>query len=247
MRPVLFQLGPVAIQSYGTMLLLALILGYFIAVREARRRGISPESFTDFVIYAFLTGLVTARLLYVLLSLNEFLHHPISVLYIHQGGLSIHGGLAGGILAGIFFTRRRRIPFWRLADVCAPSLILGQAVGRVGCFLNGDSWGILTNLPWGVYTRYVSGLRHPVQLYEAVLNLLLFTFLWWFRPKARREGQVFFYYVAGYSSIRFGVEFVRDSAMLTPHLSVAQAASFVLAALALGANAWLARRRVKAA
>ncbi len=232
MRPVLFRLGPLAFYAYGSMLALGLLIGLYVAAREGKRRGVDPGAVVDFGIYAFLAGLVLSRAIYVLMHLQEYLAAPVRILHIHEGGLALHGGVAGGIVVGLVYARRRGIPFWRLADIAAPSLALGTALARVGCFLNGCCYGRLTDVPWAVLTRYAPGLRHPAQLYEGILVGLLFLVLWGFRLRARREGDVFLLYVALYSAIRFGVEFTREVEMLTPYLSVTQAVSLLLIVLA---------------
>ncbi|MDQ7795000.1 MAG: prolipoprotein diacylglyceryl transferase [bacterium] len=241
MRPELFRLGPLTFHSYGAMLALGILAGVYVAGREARRRGIDPAIIVDFAIYGILAGLLVSRLLYVGTHLSEYLADPIRMLYIHEGGLSLHGGVIGGALVGIVYARRVRLPFWQLTDIAAPALPLATGITRIGCFLNGCCYGVPTSLPWGVYTRYAFGLRHPTQIYEAVLTGLLFWLLWRFRHRARWDGQVFLLYVAIYSAIRFGVEAFREVAMLTPWLSVAQAAS--LAFFTLAAGIWLWRQR----
>ncbi len=241
MYPVVLHIGQISVYSYGLMLSIAIIVGTFLAMREAKRVGWEPGLVVDFIALAVLGGLVGSRLVYVALDPGLFLKEPWRVFFLQEGGLSLHGAVLGGVLVGIWFTRKHGIAFWKLADICAPSLALGTAIARIGCFLNGCCYGLPTGGAWGVLTRYAPGLRYPTQLFESALSLVLFFFLWKFRERTRFPGQLFFGYLLGYSLIRFGVEFFRASQAFSAWLTVAQVASLGIAAAALLIMGFLAR------
>lgn len=224
------------------MFALAFIVGTWVAAKEAQRRGYNPGIVVDLAAYSVVSSLIGARLLYVLLDPSEFMENPWRVLFITEGGLSLHGGVLGVMLMGIWFSRRYKVPFWGFADIVAPSVPLGTAITRIGCFLNGCCYGVLTRVPWASFTRLASGPRHPTQLYEMLLDLVLFVYLWRERDRIAFPGALFLDYVVGYSIIRFVVEYWRDVPHITPYLSVAQGASLGIIALAYLLGKFLKRK-----
>jgi phosphatidylglycerol:prolipoprotein diacylglycerol transferase len=207
------QIGNFTLRSYGALFALAILVGWVVARQEARRKGF-PEATTEkFFTLAVVTGIVGARLDYILFSDPvAYLRHPGAIFALWQGGLAVQGGLIGGIVAAVWFTQHYRLSFWNFADAFAPGLILGQAIGRLACFLNGDAYGRPTTLFWGVtFTdqRSMAPLNiplHPTQLYEMAWNLLLFGFLWNIRKRTSYPGQLFLFYAAFYSLGRFVIE-----------------------------------------
>ncbi|MBI4841356.1 MAG: prolipoprotein diacylglyceryl transferase [candidate division NC10 bacterium] len=164
-----------------------------------------------------------------------FLEDPLGVLAIWRGGLAIHGALLAGAATAIWYVRRHGLSFWRLADTLEPSVILGQAIGRFACLLNGDAYGIPTTLPWGVTFTNPEAMAplgvplHPTQLYEMSLNLILFGLLWWWRTRVRFDGQLFLLYAGGYGIIRFIVENFRgDQLQYAGGISAAQTLSLLV-------------------
>lgn len=241
MRPILFQIGSIPIYSYGFMLSVAILVGVVLAAREAKRRHWDVERLMDFYLFAIVVGLLTSRLLYVALDWQFYRAHPIHMLYLWEGGLSLHGAILGGALVAVWHSWRWRWSFWELADISAPSLALGTAIARVGCFMRGCCYGIPTDLPWGINTVLASGLRHPTQIYESLLVLGMFFLLWALRRRVRVPGGLFLLYVIMYSSIRFVVEFWRASVHIAGWLTVAQLASILLVCFALLVYIWRAR------
>jgi len=238
--PVMLRVGPVELYSYGLMLALAFLAGVAVATAESKRRGLHPEELTDLFLVTAVMAVLSARLLHVALSWDLYAGSPWQVLSVWEGGLSIHGGVAGGLVTGWWFARRRHLPYLVLADATAPGLILGTAIGRLGCFLNGCCYGVVTAGWWGTRTRYAPGWRHPTQLYELVLALGLFAFLWSRRRLPVRSGRLFFMYVAGYAGIRLVVEAFREVDGYLGRLTYAQAVSLLLLAVA---GAFLVRTR----
>jgi phosphatidylglycerol:prolipoprotein diacylglycerol transferase len=235
MYPILLKIGGFHLRAYGTLIAIALLTGTWMAGREASRKGIPPERVQDFVVWAALFGILGARLYYLaFFSPRVFLEDPLGVLAIWRGGLAIHGALLAGAATAVWYVRRHRLSFWRLADTLAPAVILGQAIGRLACFLNGDAYGIPTTLPWAVTFTNPESMAplgvplHPTQLYEMSLNLILFGLLWWWRRRIRFDGQLFLLYAGGYGIIRFIVENFRgDQLRYAGGISAAQTVSLV--------------------
>lgn len=243
MHSILLKFGPITIYSYGFMLMLAFLAGTLVATRVARQRGIAPEVVLDLVAYLLIAALVGSRALYVALQWDYFRDNQSEIGKIWTGGLTYYGGLIGGVLAGAWFCRRRQLSFLAVADALMPSLALGYAIGRVGCFLNGCCYGAPTTFPWAFQfhdppvTGPLTAPSHPTQLYAAAINLVFFGFLWAMAMRRTRAGgplppgQVFFVYLGLYSIYRFGIEFLRKgytAQVWLGGLTEAQAGSLVL-------------------
>ncbi|MBI3622180.1 MAG: prolipoprotein diacylglyceryl transferase [Nitrospirae bacterium] len=249
MFPILIKIGAIELRSYGVMIALAFVVGTWLGVREARRKGFDPELIYDLLFVVMLSSLAGARLYYVLVSEPlDYLRHPWEILAIWNGGMSLHGGLLGGLLAGLWFTRSHRLPFWRFADTVTPSIMLGQAVGRMACVLNGCSYGKPTSLPWAIiFTNPHSAAPHnvplhPTQFYELSTDLTLFGLLWLFRKRMTFDGQLFLLYWMSYGVARLILESFRgDSLMVGGLIPVPQLASAVI--LLLAGSVYLNRRR----
>jgi phosphatidylglycerol:prolipoprotein diacylglycerol transferase len=242
MHPIFLEFSSFEIRWYGIMIGLAFLAGTWIGVKEARRKGYDPELIYDLLFYVMIAGLLGARLYYVGASNpSYFVRHPWDILAIWQGGLSLHGGLIGGLLAGIWFCKKRELSFWGFADLMTPSIILGQAVGRTACTLNGCSFGKPTTLPWAVMFTDPKAqapqnvLLHPTQFYEMGADFLIFFLVWRFRKRVRFEGQLFLFWAMSYAIARFILEIFRgDSLLVFPGVPVAQVSSVVLFILAIG-------------
>ncbi len=253
--PVAFQLGPVVIRWYGLLIASAVVIGLFLAQRLGQQRGIAPERIETLLIWLVVGALPGARLYYVLFEWDRYADRPLEALAIWQGGIAIHGAILGGAIATVLFARRYKLSFWQLADVVAPSLVLGQAIGRWGNFFNSEAFGAPTNLPWRLYippAQRPPGLAtveyyHPTFLYESlwnlgVLGLVLWLFFWGLRhPNRLKPGTIFLVYFAAYSLGRLWIEGLRlDSLMLGP-LRIAQVVSLGGIALGIGGLLWLYR------
>lgn len=226
----LFNLGNISIYLFGVTIGLGVLAGLWIMVKEAKRKEIYSDKMLDLVIYTIIAGVVGARLYYIIaFNFSYYLEHPIEIFYFHRGGLSIQGALIGGILVAIWFMRKKGMPFWKTADTFAPAIIIGQAIGRIGC----DVFGVPMNkvYPWGIA---VGGqLLHPAQLYEVFLNLILFAYLWTKRGKTKYDGQLFINYIIGFSMIRAIVEIFRSNPIVFGPFTIAHATSFVVIIAAL--------------
>ena len=221
MDPVAFEIFGIEIMWYGVLISIGVVIGTILALREARRIGMDENTLIDLLIYAIPAGLIGSRIHYVIFSWDYYKDNLGEIFNFRGGGLAIHGAIIGAVIVAIIFTRKRKVDFWQVADVCAPSLILGQAIGRWGNYINQEAYGRPTDLPWGIM---VDGVKvHPTFLYESIWNFLVFIFLLWYRrKKAKFSGEVFLLYFMLYSVGRFFVEGLRtDSLMLGP-IRVAQ-------------------------
>lgn len=245
MHPILFEFGPIQIRFYGLMYVIAIFVGSFLIKKEVRRKGIqmTDDDVMNFILWSVLGGIVGARIYYVVFNWGYYFANPKEIPAVWHGGLAIHGGLIGGIIVAYLYLNRRKISFWRMADCVAPAIILGQAFGRFGNFMNGDAHGRPTTMPWGIVfpSDSIAGREfpniplHPTMLYEMVINLCLFLFLWFgLKNREHKNGFIFAMYLMLYSLGRFVVEgFRADSLMIGP-LRAAQVVSLTLALIALG-------------
>ena len=209
MRPVLFHIGSLPVFSFGTLITLGIFLSLFLMSRKSRRTGFpgSPELTADLVFAGVFSGFLGGRLFYIFENGAYYLREPLRIFALWEGGLIFYGGVAGA-LAGLFWTMKvKKIPCWKGLDFLIPYVALTHAFGRVGCFLNGCCAGKVCHLPWAVT---VEGVKlHPVQLYEAAFNFLLFLFLNARYEKKKFEGEIISLYFILYAAGRFVLEFFR--------------------------------------
>ena len=240
MLPELFRIGPVSVHSYGLALDIAFLLGAFLALRQMKKRGMDSSKFIDVLLFIIVGALVGSRIVFCALEYGYYLAHPLQILRLDLGGLSFHGGVAGGALAGWFGVRRARLKFWPVADIITPSLALGYSIVRIGCFLNGCCYGVPTSVPWAV--NFYDVPRHPTQIYDSALSLVVYGALVLAGRRPPFPGFVWWLFVGLYSVQRFVVEFWREGVHIAGWLTVGQAASIVLAVVASLA-AWAGYRR----
>ena len=254
MHPILFKIGPLTLHTYGLLISTGVLLAVALAVRQARREGEDPQKMLDLAFYLLLASIVGSRLLYVLISYGDYLVRPWAIFKLWEGGLVFYGGFVLALMVGIWYLDRHRLPLWKTADIWAAPLALGHAVGRLGCFAAGCCYGKPTGVPWSVTFTDPQSLAilgvplHPVQLYEAFANLLLFIFLCLYRPYRRFEGQIFWLYVLVYSVIRFVLEFFRGDLrgfFIPSYLSTSQGFSMVFAAASLVMLLRLGRKKAQ--
>jgi phosphatidylglycerol---prolipoprotein diacylglyceryl transferase len=216
-HPILFHLGSYPAHSYGVMIALAFLFGLWTATRRARREKISPEAIADVTLWIMIGTILGARAVYVATYWNdEFAGQPISEIFmIQHGGLVFYGGLIGAVVAGAIYLRWKKLPLWKIADVLAPSIALGSVFGRIGCLLNGCCYGRACSLPWAISFPPGNPLGsptypvHPTEIYDALLNLVLYIFLAWLIRRKKFDGQVFATYLIGYAIFRSIVEYFR--------------------------------------
>ncbi|TDQ36963.1 prolipoprotein diacylglyceryl transferase [Aureibacillus halotolerans] len=251
LNPIAVQLGPLSIHWYGIIIALGAILGLWIATRESVRHGLDKNVFSDLLLYAIPIAILSARAYYVIFEWGYYSQHPEQIIAIWQGGIAIHGALIGSVITAVVFCRKRGISFWKLADIAAPSIILGQAIGRWGNFMNQEAHGgevtrsFLEGLylpDWIINQMYIDGMYyHPTFLYESVWNIAGFALLLLLRKVNLKRGELFLSYIIWYSFGRFFIEAMRtDSLFIVANLRTAQVISIVLIILAI--VLWVYRR-----
>lgn len=243
--PEIVSIGPLTLRWYGLLIASAVLIGVALSQYIAKKRGVDPEKVGDLVIWLVVAAIPCARLYYVLFEWQNYAGRPADIFAIWKGGIAIHGAVLGGTLATWLFARFNRLSFWQMADIIAPSLILGQAIGRWGNFFNSEAFGDPTNLPWKLFIPLANRPAiyrefeyfHPTFLYESLWNLGVFAllmglFFWGLkRPGRLRVGTLFLVYMIAYGTGRVWIEGLRtDSLMLGP-LRIAQIISMVGIAL----------------
>lgn len=212
-NPVALQIGPLAIHWYGLMYLTGFIAGWALLVMRVRRspRGFQPEQISDILFYAALGIILGGRLGYMFFyNFAETMRSPWSIFAIWQGGMSFHGGLLGVIIAMSLWARKMGKSLGDITDLIAPVVPIGLGAGRIGNFINGELWGRVTDMPWGMIPAGGSVPHHPSQLYEFFLEgVVLFLVLWFFSQKERPRWAVSALFLLLYGIFRFTVEFFR--------------------------------------
>jgi phosphatidylglycerol---prolipoprotein diacylglyceryl transferase len=217
MHPEILRWGLLRITSYGLLLSVAFLVGTWLALREARRLRLDEDRLVSLILVVLVAGVLGARALYVLEHITEFRGSYLSVLALWQGGLTLYGGIAGGIAAGVLAAPLLRLPRWTTADTLAPSIALGTAFGRIGCFLNGCCYGRPTREPWGVVfppdsfagLAYGSQPLHPAQLYFSAAGLAVFLLAWGLRRRPHVPGTLFWGVIALLSLVRIPLDLTR--------------------------------------
>lgn len=240
-HPVILHIGHLALGWYGIAIMGAIAVALWVVSKEARRRGLDPDAILPVAGWAVGGGLAGARLLFVLDHWSTYAADPIRSFAFQEGGLAIQGALLGGFVAGLLAARRAHLPVLALADVAAPAVVLGQAIGRLGCLVTGDALGAPTSLPWGV--KYVNPAAmapqlgvalQPVFAYEALWDLAVFAVLWAIRGRVKQPGRLFAIYLGLYAAGKFALTFLREERIWAWGLQEAQ---FLAVALLLGALA----------
>lgn len=245
MHPVIVKIGPLTIHSYGFMMVVAFYTCYFLLNKDLKRLGYQSKLASDIIFFAALGGVLGAKIYYLIENLDRVLLDPVGMIF-SGAGLVWLGGLIGGMLGVSLVVWRNKLRWIVFADIVAPFLILGYAIGRVGCFLVGDDYGFPTHLPWGLafpegippttyhnfQTQYpwidLNGFEpgllrvHPTQLYEILLSMLIFAYLWKKRTAVKVTGSLFFTYFILVGIERLGIEFIRTNTRYLFSLTGAQ-------------------------
>jgi prolipoprotein diacylglyceryl transferase len=225
------------------MYVIAIVVGYFLVKSEVKRKGmgLTPDDVMNLIFLVVLGGVIGARIYYVVFNWGYYGSDWREIPAIWHGGLAIHGGILGGLICGFLYTRRKGVPFFRVADVVAPSLILGQAFGRFGNFMNGDAHGLPTRMPWGMVfppgsiagDQFPNMPLHPTMLYEMVINFGIFLFLWNIRKGPRKDGFIISLYLIFYSVGRFIVSSYRADSLMVGEIRAAHLISIIIIAVVL--------------
>lgn len=237
---LLFGLVPV----YGLLITLAIALAIFLCSREEKRLGLPKDITIDLALWAIPAAVIGARLYYVAFQWDLYAANPLRILYIWEGGLAIYGGVIGGALAALALARVKKVSYAALADLVAPVLILGQAIGRWGNFINGEAYGYLVENPalqFFPVAVFVDGAWHMATFfYESLWDFCGFFLLWFRRKQVRIRGNLFLYYLVWYGAGRAVIEGLRTDSLMWGPFRVSQLLSL---ALCLGAAAALLIRR----
>ncbi|UQS83321.1 prolipoprotein diacylglyceryl transferase [Bombilactobacillus thymidiniphilus] len=256
LNPIFLQIGPLTIRWYGVLIAIGAIIGVWVAVKEANRRQIMSEDIIDLVLWGVPFALIGARLYYVIFQWPFYSQYPSEIIKIWHGGIAIYGGLIAAFIVTAVFTYHRHLPLWLVLDIAAPSVLIGQIVGRWGNFMNQEAYGRITSahflhtlhLPnFIIEQMFINGhYRQPTFLYESCWNLLGLIIILSLRhkPGLFKRGEVFLSYVLWYSFGRFFVEGMRtDSLYLGAGIRVSQLLSLLLFVAAL--VIFIYRRRQK--
>ena len=247
LTPTSIVLFGLTIHWYGALIALGMALAVALASAREKRLGLPRETSLDLALAGIPAAIVCARLYYVLFSWRAYADDPVRALFIWEGGMAIYGGIIGGVLAGWAYSRRKRLPFLKLADLAAPSIALGQAIGRWGNYVNQEAYGALAARAWqrrfpiSVLIQADGQWHYATFFYESAWCLLIVLALLWAEKKRRlrREGDVFTAYVFLYALERCLVEGLRTDSLYLGPLRVSQLLSLV----ALLACAGIALRR----
>ena len=244
MNRVAFTILGIDVMWYGILIGIGMLLGIYIAVNEAKRRGISEDDILNIALIAIPVGVICARLYYVIFSWEYYSLNPSEILNIRGGGLAIHGGIIGGTLTAYINTNVKKLDFLKVADTVIPGLPLAQAIGRGGNFINGEAHGGPTNLPWAIT---VDGMKvHPTFLYESIWNTILFAFIMlYMRKKKKYEGEVLVTYITVYSIGRFFIEGLRTDSLMIGPLRMAQLVSLAGVVIGVGLHIYLSSKAKK--
>ncbi len=226
MNPVAFNLLGMEVRWYGIIISSAMIIGVLLAIRNGKKVGFIEDHIIDVSLLALPLAIIGARLYYVIFNLDLYKGDFLSMFNTRMGGMAIHGGIIGGILGGLIVCYKRKMNVLKVADIVAPSLILGQAIGRWGNFVNQEAHGGPTNLPWGIV---VDGVKvHPTFLYESIWNMIIFVILLKIFKNKKFDGQMASIYLIGYSLGRLFIEGLRTDSLMFGSFRVAQLISLVM-------------------
>lgn len=243
--PVAIHLGPISIYWYGIIIAVSFILAVFLAMRYSRKVGIEEESVIDLVLFAAPVAIICARIYYVILSWDKYKNDPAEIYKIWHGGLAIYGAVIGALVVAYFFAKSKKIAPFKLFDFGVPYLVLAQAIGRWGNFVNQEAFGVNTSLPWGMTGDKIKAMLadlqmqgmnvnpqlpvHPTFLYESLWDLAVFFTLVWYRKRKKLDGEVFFLYMILYGIGRFGIESLRTDSLMLGNLRASMGLAFLFA------------------
>ena len=235
MHPVLIEIGPLTIHSYGFFIAAAFLLGMWVAKREAPKYGVDPHFVPDLAFYLIVSAIAGSRILYVLLDPRPFFDDPLLALQFWKGGLVFVGGVVAAVITAWVVMRKKNQPFWKWADVFAPAIAAGQFLGRVGCLMAGCCYGQPTSLPWAVTFTNPQSLAplhiplHPTQIYHSLAGLITCIVLLLTRSRLPGSGQRFGLFLILFAVFRFQIEFFRgDFRGAVGPLSLTQVAAILV-------------------
>lgn len=234
--PVAFSVGQYEVRWYGIILATAFSIGAYLAYNRANRQRVNPDHILNLIILIIPAAIIGARLYYVIFSWQDYAGNPLEVFAVWHGGLAIHGGLIGGVLVGLWYVRKHNLNPWDIADIISPSLILGQAIGRWGNFINQEAYGGPVSEKYiSIFPDFISQQMyinnqyyHPAFLYESLWNFAVFIILTYYWSIRKKPGEIAALYLVLYSTGRFFIEGLRTDSLMLDTIKVAQLFSILL-------------------
>ena len=243
MVAVAFNIFGIDVRWYGIIMSAAIIIAAVLALKNGKKAGFKEDDVLDLCLIALPLAIIGARLYYVIFNFDLYRDSLMSVFNTRAGGMAIHGGLIGGILGGVGVCIYKKLNIMKMADIAAPSVILGQAIGRWGNFINEEAHGGPTDLPWGIM---VDGVRvHPTFFYESAWNFIIFLFLMRLLKTKKYDGQLAAVYLIAYSAGRFFIEGLRTDSLMWGPFRVAQLISVVMIAAGVFIHFYFKEKGIK--
>ncbi len=238
MYPVLIRIGPITIHTYGVMIAIGFLFALYFAIRQAKKEDIESNIITDLSFYILIAAIIGSRLLFIFINLSYYISNPLAIFKIWEGGLVFYGGVIFAVPVVLLYVKKNNLKLWQIADIFAPSIAIGHAFGRIGCFFAGCCFGkTAETLPWGVIFTNPECLAplnvrlHPTQLYESAGEFINFFILILLQKRKTYNGQIFLSYVLIYSVLRFIVEIFRGDlarGFIISGISVSQGISIIM-------------------
>ncbi len=242
MYPILFKIGPFTVYAYGTLVALGFLTAIYIAKKNAIKENISPDKILDLGFIILISGIIGARLFYVITEIKDYIYNPLDIFKVWEGGLVYYGGFIAGFIAALWYLKKNKLPVWVIADIVAAPIAIGQTYGRIGCFLNGCCYGKYSKNFGVIFHSLQDNFpRIPTQLLEAILTFTIFIILVLFKKykKLKFAGQIFWIYVLLYSGGRFILEFLRDDDRGPILFSIFSVSQFISICLVVVSAAYL--------
>ncbi len=232
MYPIICQMGPFTIYSYGLLLVVAFLVSSTLATFQAKKQKINPDIIFNLSFTVFISGIIGARSLYVIENITYYLRNPLEIIMLQLGGLSWFGGLILGFLSGTVYLKKKKLSIYRILDLMSPFVALGQAIGRIGCLSNGCCFGKISK--FGLYFPVHKLVLIPTQIYSSLALVFIFIILRFLQDRPHKEGEIFFAYLLFYSIKRFFIEFWRaDNEIILFGLTLFQLMSIAVFCLAI--------------
>lgn len=236
-NPTAFHIGPIAIRWYGILITTGIVLAFIVVQKEMVKRGMHPDFLTDLLIWAVPISIISARIYYVIFSFDLYKDRPLDMIKIWEGGIAIHGALIGAFVTTYFYTKKKGISFWKVADIAAPGILIGQIIGRWGNFINQEAHGGPVSekfletaiIPdWIMDQMTINGVTyHPTFLYESLWNVVGLIIILLLRRVRLKRGEMFLFYLTWYSIGRYFIEGMRTDSLYGGDLRAAQIVSIV--------------------
>jgi phosphatidylglycerol:prolipoprotein diacylglycerol transferase len=215
MFPILFKIGPITLHTYGLLVATGFLVGAMLMAYQAKKEGVDPQKALDLSFYVLIAAIAGSRILYVIVNYDDYINRPLDIFKIWEGGLVFYGGFIGAALFGFWYVKKEKLDSWHMADLAAPSIALGHAIGRWGCFASGSCYGRPTDSWLGVTFTNINSIAplgvplYPTQIFGSIMEFSIFLILIAVRPYQKFKGQLFIMWMMLYAAGRFVLEFFR--------------------------------------